>query len=172
VGSEGVTFTDYKPAKLPFGKPHPDPVVETASLGAVEPPDVTYELQLDDLVESGALSGLQLESIVYACQRHEQFLPDRSRCAFFIGDGELCVPANNTSPSTLFALRCMCVVWAYFDQFGMQCNCSCEGHEALFMDGHACGRSNVVLGNLERAGKCSILPSSIAIKSNKAVILS
>lgn len=118
MGSEGVTFTDYKPAKLPFGKPHPDPVVETASLGAVEPPDVTYELQLDDLVESGALSGLQLESIVYACQRHEQFLPDRSRCAFFIGDGELCVPANNTSPSTLFALRCMCVVWAYFDQFG------------------------------------------------------
>ena len=41
-----------------------------------------------DAVESGVLSGLQLESIVYACQRHEQFLPDTSRCAFFIGDGE------------------------------------------------------------------------------------
>lgn len=47
VGSEGITFTDYRPAKLPFGKPHPDPVVETASLAAVEPPDVTYELHLD-----------------------------------------------------------------------------------------------------------------------------
>ncbi len=46
MGSEGVTFTDYRPAKLPYGKPHPDPVVETASLGAVEPPDVTYELQI------------------------------------------------------------------------------------------------------------------------------
>ncbi|BDA46474.1 Protein strawberry notch homolog 1 [Coccomyxa sp. Obi] len=87
VGTEGVTFTDYRPAKLPYGKPHPDPVVETASLGAVEPPDVTYQLQIQDVVESGALSGLQLESIVYACQRHEQFLPDKSRCAFFIGDG-------------------------------------------------------------------------------------
>ncbi len=43
---------------------------------------------LQDVVESKALSGLQLESIVYACQRHEQFLPDGSRCAFFIGDGK------------------------------------------------------------------------------------
>jgi hypothetical protein len=41
-----------------------------------------------DLIETSALSGLQLESIVYACQRHEQFLPDGSRCAFFLGDGE------------------------------------------------------------------------------------
>ena len=34
------------------------------------------------------LSGLQLESIVYACQRHEQLLPRGVRCGFFIGDGE------------------------------------------------------------------------------------
>lgn len=47
-------------------------MVETASLAAVEPPDVTYELHLDDQIEEGTLSGLQLESIVYACQRHEQ----------------------------------------------------------------------------------------------------
>jgi P-loop containing NTP hydrolase pore-1 len=40
-----------------------------------------------DLVENNKLSALQLESIVYACQRHEQFLPDGSRCGFFIGDG-------------------------------------------------------------------------------------
>ena len=33
------------------------------------------------------LSGLQLESIVYACQRHQQQLPDQSRAGFFIGDG-------------------------------------------------------------------------------------
>ena len=30
----------------------------------------------------------QLESIVYACQRHEQWLPDGTRGGFFIGDGE------------------------------------------------------------------------------------
>ena len=46
VGAEAVTFTDYRPAKLGYGAPHPDPVVETASLAAVEPPDVTYELHL------------------------------------------------------------------------------------------------------------------------------
>lgn len=34
---------EYKPAKLAIGRPHPDPVVETASLAAVEPPDITYE---------------------------------------------------------------------------------------------------------------------------------
>lgn len=31
------------------------------------------------------LSALQLESVVYACQRHEQMLPDGSRGGFFIG---------------------------------------------------------------------------------------
>ena len=87
---EGLTFTDYKPAKLSYGKQHPDAVVETASLAAVEPPDVTYELHLEDQVEEGTLSGLQLESIVYACQRHEHYLPDGSRAGFFIGDGEAC----------------------------------------------------------------------------------
>jgi len=85
---EGLTFTDYKPAKLSYGKQHPDAVVETASLAAVEPPDVTYELHLDEQIENGTLSGLQLESIVYACQRHEHCLPDGSRAGFFIGDGE------------------------------------------------------------------------------------
>ena len=29
----------------------------------------------------------QLESIVYACQRHERMLPDNQRAGFFIGDG-------------------------------------------------------------------------------------
>ena len=85
---EGLTFTDYKPAKLSYGKQHPDAVVETASLAAVEPPDVTYEPRLEDQIEDGTLSGLQLESIVYACQRHEHYLPDGSRAGFFIGDGE------------------------------------------------------------------------------------
>ena len=32
-----------------------------------------------------SLSALQLESIVYACQRHQQALPDGSRAGFFIG---------------------------------------------------------------------------------------
>ncbi|EFN59033.1 hypothetical protein CHLNCDRAFT_137726 [Chlorella variabilis] len=80
------TFMEYKPAKLSFGRPHPDAVVETASLAAVEPPDITYHLKAyKALVDS--LSALQLESVVYACQRHLQMLPDGSRGGFFIGDG-------------------------------------------------------------------------------------
>ena len=78
---------DHAPSKLQVGSAHPDPVVETASLAAVEPPDITYTLHLDDLIKKKLLSGLQLESIVYACQRHEQLLPDDTRAGFFIGDG-------------------------------------------------------------------------------------
>ena len=84
---QGDTFSDYRPAKLALGIDHPDAVVETASLAAVEPPDVTYQPHIEDAIQAGLLSGLQLESIVYACQRHEGFLPDGNRCGFFIGDG-------------------------------------------------------------------------------------
>jgi hypothetical protein len=87
-GEVRETFLEYTPAKLPYGRPHPDPVVETASLAAVDPPDITYQLAAYKvLVEEARLSALQLESVVYACQRHEQRLPDGSRAAFFIGDG-------------------------------------------------------------------------------------
>ena len=83
----GEVFADYRPSKLHIGQPHPDAVKETASLAAIEPPNITYALAIPELVESGKLSGLQLESIVYACQRHELLLPSGSRCGFFIGDG-------------------------------------------------------------------------------------
>jgi hypothetical protein len=67
---------------------HPDPIVETSSLASVEPPDVKYNLKLPEKVYSnGALSALQLEAIVYASQKHENFLPNNHRCGFLIGDG-------------------------------------------------------------------------------------
>ena len=34
--------------------------METASLAAVEPPDIAYQLHLDDLVAAGDLSALQV----------------------------------------------------------------------------------------------------------------
>ena len=40
------TYSNYKPSKLDVGLPHPDPVVETASLASVESPDVWYDLSL------------------------------------------------------------------------------------------------------------------------------
>lgn len=73
---------------MKLGLKHPDPVVETASLSSVEPTDIWYKILIpNETVQSGALSALQLESITYASQQHEQLLPDGSRAGFLIGDG-------------------------------------------------------------------------------------
>ena len=37
-----ISYTPYKPTKLKFGRDHPDPVVENATLAAVTPPDISY----------------------------------------------------------------------------------------------------------------------------------
>lgn len=73
---------------MQIGISHPDPIVETSSLASVEPPDVHYELKIPERIYSkGALSALQLEAIVYASQKHGEFLPNQHRCGFLIGDG-------------------------------------------------------------------------------------
>jgi hypothetical protein len=36
---------------------------------------------------TGKLSRLQLEGVLYACQRHQQIRADGTRCGFFLGDG-------------------------------------------------------------------------------------
>ena len=71
-----------------IGKPHPDEVVETASLASVEPPDVWYDLVLpEDIINKAKLSALQLEAVTYSCQQHEQYLASGERAGFLIGDG-------------------------------------------------------------------------------------
>lgn len=73
---EDITYTPYKPAKLKYGKPHPDKVVENATLAAVAPPDITYNMVMPaNIIYEGKLSNLQLEAIVYGCQRHMVDLP-------------------------------------------------------------------------------------------------
>lgn len=86
---EAETYSDYVPSKLTIGRPHPDPVVETSSLATVEPPDITYVLRLPKtVIDNCLLSALQLESVVYASQQHEQLLADgKTRRGFLIGDG-------------------------------------------------------------------------------------
>jgi len=86
---EVETYADYLPAKLTIGKPHPDPVVETSSLSTVEPPDIDYNLLLPrKLIEEARLSALQLESVIYACQQHQEMMADgKTRRGFLIGDG-------------------------------------------------------------------------------------
>lgn len=87
-GIAGETFTDYRPPKLSIGPPHPDPVVETSCLSAVQPPEPTYDLEIKDELESSqVLSCLQIETLVYACQRHLQHLESGARAGFFVGDG-------------------------------------------------------------------------------------
>lgn len=58
-----------RPPKLSIGPPHPDPIVETSSLSAVQPPEPTYDLRIkEELERTKALSCLQIETLVYACQ--------------------------------------------------------------------------------------------------------
>lgn len=60
------TFSTYAPSKMPLGKPHPDPVVETSALGSVPPPDLAGVVRIAlprETIERGLLSNLQLESI-------------------------------------------------------------------------------------------------------------
>ena len=42
------TYSDYMPTKLKLGRKHPDPVVETASLASVPPPDVWYRIAIPE----------------------------------------------------------------------------------------------------------------------------
>ncbi|XP_070787967.1 protein strawberry notch homolog 2 [Pituophis catenifer annectens] len=82
------TYADYIPSKSKIGKQHPDRVVETSTLSSVPPPDITYVLSLPESIgENGLLSALQLEAIIYACQEHENLLPNGQRAGFLIGDG-------------------------------------------------------------------------------------
>jgi len=75
------------PLSVEYGKKHPDPIVETASLASVLPPACYYKLNMPDTVtDSGLLSGLQLESVVYASQQHEHFLPSGERAGFLVGE--------------------------------------------------------------------------------------
>lgn len=54
-----------------IGISHPDIVVETNTLSSVPPPDITYTLSISEItINSGLLSALQLEAIIYACQVH------------------------------------------------------------------------------------------------------
>lgn len=71
--TQAVAFTAYKPRHVHFGCPHPDPIVETAALSAVDPPPITARLSLPRfVVERGLLSRVQLEAVLYASMRHEQ----------------------------------------------------------------------------------------------------
>jgi hypothetical protein len=87
-GAVETIFVRYEPTKLRGGQPHPAEIVESASMAAVLPPDITYRPHLSpQIITEGRLSTIQLERVVYAGQRHEQRLDDGSRAGFYVGDG-------------------------------------------------------------------------------------
>lgn len=56
------------------------------SLSSVEPSDVWYDLKYpQEVIDEVKLSALQLEAVVYACQKHTNTLADGSRAGFLIG---------------------------------------------------------------------------------------
>ena len=78
----------YSPHHIVGGSPHPGVIVETPGLANVEPPPIRYRPHLPkELSDSGRLSAMQLERIIYAGQAHEQRLADGSRAGISIGDG-------------------------------------------------------------------------------------
>ena len=90
AGDDIDTYADYEPSKVRIGRRHPDSVVETSSMSAVQPPDARLNFKMGlpkDLIMGGLLSGLQLESVVYASMRHSMKLPNGQRAGFLLGDG-------------------------------------------------------------------------------------
>lgn len=90
IQNEDDVFALYTPAKvrIPGAQKHLAPLVESAAMASVSPPDPTYTPNLPkEVITEGRISETSLENIVYAGQAHEQMLPNGDRRGYFIGDG-------------------------------------------------------------------------------------
>ncbi|KAG5181415.1 P-loop containing NTP hydrolase pore-1-domain-containing protein [Tribonema minus] len=74
---------------MAIGHQHPGLVAESALLSAVPLPPLAYPSDVfqNGIAEKRLLSSLQLEGVLYACQRHQSILPSGKRSGMFIGDG-------------------------------------------------------------------------------------
>lgn len=63
-------------------------VIMNSALASVSPPAIFYQLSLPQkIIDETLLSSLQLETVIYACQRHSLFSPQGYRYGFLLGDG-------------------------------------------------------------------------------------
>jgi len=85
------TFEPYTPKRLRIegAVKHNTPLVESAAMASISPPEPTYSPNLPaKVIKDGLLSDAQLEAVVYAGQAHQQFISGGDvRRGFFIGDG-------------------------------------------------------------------------------------
>ena len=88
-GEDEKTYATYKASMVREIHPeicgHPDPLVETASLGSVSLPKPNYAHGLHEDIVAKRLSDAQLETVIYANMRYA--MPERPRPGFFLGDG-------------------------------------------------------------------------------------
>ncbi|EAZ90716.1 strawberry notch-like NTP hydrolase domain-containing protein [Crocosphaera chwakensis] len=78
LNDDGI-YERYMPQTINIkaAKVHPTKLVESAAMAAIAPPTPTYKPKLPKaVIEQGLLSDAQLESVIYAGNSHEQFLPD------------------------------------------------------------------------------------------------
>jgi P-loop containing NTP hydrolase pore-1 len=91
--------------QLKEGGEHPDPVVENGTLNTVDPPPITYKHSLpQDIIKDGLISKVQLESIVYAGQRHQLLLADGARA----GKSSVCL---HKLTALLGCFSCSCSIF-------------------------------------------------------------
>ena len=83
-----LVYTRYVPC-IPIHCKHPAKVVESTTLASAKLPLLTYEAKLPPICynrgNQSALSTLQLETVRYVGQRHQQFLSNGYRAGYFIG---------------------------------------------------------------------------------------
>ena len=72
-------------ALFPLSREHPADVTESSSLASITLPPTSYPLH--EAVSHLHLSQLQLEGVLYATTKHQEFLPSKQRAGFFLGDG-------------------------------------------------------------------------------------
>jgi hypothetical protein len=84
-----TTFATYSGGKIKNSKPHPDALIESSSMAAVQHPEITYcyHPNLENIVKEGLLSNPQMETVLLASQMHELRLANDERRGFFLGDG-------------------------------------------------------------------------------------
>lgn len=69
--------------------PHPDPLVESTSLAATSAGEPAFPIKdtIGAVSAAKKLSTAQLEAVLMACERHQQWLPNGQRAGFLLGDG-------------------------------------------------------------------------------------